>query len=582
MEGNNKDCTGSHVRPKSIKCDDLVETDLLVIGSGLGGLWSALSARDNGVENVVVVDKGAIADSSQSKMCAGATIYCGPRDNADLWLGELVRQQGYLSRQDMVIDMLSTSYARLLRLKSWGLWYKRTPWGSTTLPVGGARHLRMNAMARFKDLGGGSALVAPIKEQVKAGDVRFYSKIMITSLLKNKGRIAGAMGVHRITGKTVGFKAGCIVLATADCGFRNSACIGQATGDGFLLAYDAGARLNNMEFLGSNTGSPQYSLEAFADLAAGYGCKFLNAGKETFMGRYAASADRAEPFRIAQTMADEMEKGNAPPFYLDMTGLRWRLFLKFLYKRNATGFLLRMFEALEEHGVDPTGRPQEWGPLIRTIRGGVRTNMDCMSDSPGLFAAGTAQSVDPAGLNGYSTMRVMWSGERAGRAAAGFLNDIGDTEIDREDLDQKRRDALLPMKRKSGVHPDTVIGRLQNVILPYWVSLRKTEASLRSALAEVESIRYNCLPDLYAHDPHQLVKAHEARNMVLAAEFYLRASLKRNETRGDHYRADFPKTDNKKWLKWINIEKGEAGRPLLSTEEVPLQRYGLQPELKTR
>jgi fumarate reductase flavoprotein subunit len=104
-----------------------VETDLLIVGSGFAGLWAAISARQAGVERVTIVDKAAIAMSSQSRLCAGATIYCLPEDDTEAWLRDIVEANGFLSRQPMTAEIFETSYSRLCKLGEWGVHLPATP-----------------------------------------------------------------------------------------------------------------------------------------------------------------------------------------------------------------------------------------------------------------------------------------------------------------------------------------------------------------------------------------------------------------------------------------------------------------------
>ncbi|MCX7710979.1 MAG: FAD-binding protein [Clostridia bacterium] len=556
--------------------DNTIDTDLLVIGSGLGGLWSAWAALDSGLNRVAIVDKCSIGESSQSKMSAGATVYCTKRDPFDLWFKELVEQQKYLSRQDMVEDMLKTSGQLLEKQKEWGLWYEKMPWGSPTLHVGGTKNLKMHVLPRYKGIGGGGAIVNVIKDQVLAKGGEFYSKVMITGLLHSQGKVCGAVGVDRMTGETLTFKSRGVVIATADCSFGNTGCIGHSTGDGYKLAYDMGARLTNMEFWGSNTGSPQYSFESISDTAANFGCRFYNNKGQYFTHKYTSAGDKAEPFKIAQAMADEAENGGGPPYYFDMRSLAWRLGYQLVLKRKMTGFVTQMFEELKRQGIDPFERPMEWVPLMRTIRGGIRTDMNCMTDIPGLFAAGTAQALDPNGLNGISTVRAMWSGQQAGRQAARYINgsyDIKATGVD--NLSEARSLAVKPLKNSGAIKPVEVIGLIQMIVFPYNISLKKDSKSLLMAIRAIRNLKSVMEIELAADSPHELSKAHEAMNMTLTAELYLTASLLREESRGDHYREDYQKTDNKNWLKWINLKNGGNGNIATEIEPVPLNKYKL-------
>ncbi len=111
-----------------------VETDLLIIGTGFAGLWAAISAREAGVERVAMVDKASIAMSSQSRLCAGATIYCLPEDDVEVWLRDIVEANGFLSRQPLVEEILKTSAERLRKLEEWGVHYPQNAEGEFAIP----------------------------------------------------------------------------------------------------------------------------------------------------------------------------------------------------------------------------------------------------------------------------------------------------------------------------------------------------------------------------------------------------------------------------------------------------------------
>jgi len=218
-----------------------MESDLLIIGSGFAGLWAAVSAREAGVKRVTVVDKASIGMSSQSRLSAGATIYCLPEDDADLWLRSISEAQGFLCHQDMVADMLETSHARLRKLEQWGVLYQRDGEGKGyfRLPSRGLPHVKMLVRPHFGDKIGGSAVVDALRRQAIRSRIRQVPRVLITDLLQRDGRIAGALGVDRSSGVLRTFRARAVVLATADCSFRGHyVCTDATTGDAFRLAYD--------------------------------------------------------------------------------------------------------------------------------------------------------------------------------------------------------------------------------------------------------------------------------------------------------------------------------------------------------
>lgn len=555
----------------------MIETDLLIIGSGFAGLWAAIAARDAGVARVTLVDKGAIGMSSQSKMSAGATIHCLPEDDPDLWLRDITEAQGFLCHQDMVADMLATSSARLRRLESWGVRYERNPGGEghLRLPSRGFQHARMMVLPARRERIGGSAVVTTLQRQVARRRVRRHSRLLITELLQRHGRVAGAVGIDRTTGAPAVFTARAVVLAAGDCSFRgNYVGTDAATGDAFRLAYDAGVRLSNMEFLCVNTGSPRYGFEG-TGVVLRFGGRLINAKGEAFMPRYHPEGDAAETNFLTQGMIKEVQQGNGPPFFLDLGGTN-KDFLRSMFARFG-GFMPLNLERLRELGTDIYEKPQEWLPAVQTLRGGIRTGIECQSDLPGLFAAGLSQAFDPGLFNGWSSMRAMWSGERAGMETAAFLARAGDVVIDADRVAGARQDAMAPLGRRAGVAPDEVLDRLQRALFPYGVCVLKTAERLLSALRAVEELRDAAVPVLCAADAHELAKAHETANMVRVAEMFLRASLARTESRGDHFREDYPERDNRAWLKWVNLRRESDGAMVVEKEPVPFDRYPLQP-----
>jgi succinate dehydrogenase/fumarate reductase flavoprotein subunit len=554
---------------------ELRETDLLIVGSGFAGLWAAIAAREAGVKRVAIVDKAAIAMSSQSRLCAGATIYCLPEDDKEVWLRDVVEANGFLSRQPLVAEILETSYDRLRKLEEWGVSYPKPDGVYLRIPSRGFKHVMMMVAPRFRDRVGGSAIIDALRRKANPGTKR-YPRVLITDLLRHDGRIAGAVGLDRTTAEPVAFRARAVLLATADCSFRgNYVCTDPTTGDGFRLAYDQGVRLSNMEFLCTNTGSPHFGFEG-TGVALKWGGRLLNARGETFMERYHPDANAAEIHELTQAMAREVEKDHGPPFYIEM-GDAWTERIGPALS-SIGGFMPINLARLEAEGIDLTQR-QEWVPAVQTLRGGARVEADGQSDLPGLFAAGMTEALDPGLFNGWSTMRAMGSGERSGRGAAKYLREVGPVSPDADEIAELASRARAPLERKAAgaLHPDEVIERMHTVIFRPSVSILKRSDALGAALEEIEELRDAALPDLDARDPHELVKLHETRNLIHVAEMFLRSSLARTESRGAHFRADHPETNNDKWLAWVNLRRSERGKMLVETEPVPLHTYPIQP-----
>jgi succinate dehydrogenase/fumarate reductase flavoprotein subunit len=553
-----------------------IETDLLIVGSGFAGLWAAISTREAGVGRVAVVDKAAIAMSSQSRLCAGATIYCLPEDDTEVWLRDIVEANGFLSRQPLVAEILETSCARLRKLEEWGVSYPAPGGAYVRIPSRGLEHVKMMVVPRFRDRVGGSAVIDALRRRAIRAHIAQHPRVLVTDLLQRGGRIAGAVGLDRATAEPIAFAARAVLLAAADCSFRgNYVCTDGTTGDGFRLAYDQGVRLSNMEFLCTNTGSPRFGFEG-TGVALKWGGRLLNARSESFMEKYHPDANAAEIHELTQAMAREAEQGNGSPFYIEMADA-WKTRIGPALA-GIGGFMPINLAKLEAEGIDLAER-QEWVPAVQSLRGGVRIESDGQSDLPGLFAAGMTEALDPGLFNGWSTMRAMGSGERSGRGAAAYLRSAAPVSPDADEIAALVARATAPLERRAdgAPRPDQVIERMHALIFDPKVSILKRGESLSAALQEIQDLCVAALPALAARDPHELAKLHETHNMIHAAEMFLRASLTRTESRGSHFRVDHPELDNRRWLSWINLRRGEGGEMRVETEPVPLDSYPIQP-----
>jgi len=183
----------------------------------------------------------------------------------------------------------------------------------------------------------------------------------------------------------------------------------------------------------------------------------------------------------------------------------------------------------------------------------------CFSGVPGLYAAGDscATIIDGAayGVLGSGTMNASVTGTRAGIAAAKYAKQIVKPSVSEKDLSPLRDSVLMPTKRKGGFTPGWVTQTLKDAMVPYYILRIKHGDRLQSTLKWVEFMRDNLSPKIFARDPHELRLAHETKNMILSAEMKLKASLFRTESRGTHYREDYPRRDDPDWLAWVMIQE---------------------------
>ena len=220
------------------------------------------------------------------------------------------------------------------------------------------------------------------------------------------------------------------------------------------------------------------------------------------------------------------------------------------------------------------------GMSVHTTEGVWPTNMQCASSVPGLYAAGDSLGTMFSGaaysVTGSALATAAVTGTRAGIAAA---EDVLRTEVPtiaENVLAPVKTRTHTPVERKGGFGPRWVTQLIQNLMIPYYVTQVKHETRLQATLTLVEFLRDHIEPKLMAKDPHELRLAHETRNMVLNAEMRLRASLFRTESRGGHYREDYPQRKDPEWLAWVLL-KEEKGDMKLWKEPIPKKEW---PNLK--
>lgn len=197
----------------------------------------------------------------------------------------------------------------------------------------------------------------------------------------------------------------------------------------------------------------------------------------------------------------------------------------------------------------------------------------CSSNIPGLYAAGDALgSMQSGGIYtqvGGSLAGSASQGALAGKTAAEYAKGRELVKVSSADLKAINSDIYAPLLRDRGFSPQWVTQTMQGVMIPNFILYVKSEERLLAALTYIEYLRDHQVPLLKAADLHELRQCHETANMILNAEMKLRAALMRTESRGSHYREDYPQADDKNWRCWIKIRRGADGEMELLKHPVP-------------
>jgi succinate dehydrogenase/fumarate reductase flavoprotein subunit len=521
------------------------ETDVLVIGGGMAGLFAAVKAHDAGA-NVVMVSKGRLGSSGQTPFAKGIFSYDAEKEKTSL--DEFVEQvsASALGTNNPVYtrQMAEHSLARVNELREWGFFDSPLYNNSFSKPI-------------------------------TARNIPLVERVTITHLLKENGKIVGAAGFSADEQKVHFFKAKSVILCTGAGGFKpNGFPICDLTHDGTIMAYNIGAKVTGKEW---NDGHPGQATNAAAcfdgwhgmferkpgttgvgirhDLGVELNYAAYQSGNPVKMGRPGNDSSVVEggPYR-----PDMGEERSGPPGGEDDK------------KRPPEGKRKRPSGGGPEgEGGAPPGMGgtsvggSSAGMAIHKSEGLVPINEKCESSIPGLYAAGDALGSYMAGAIytqiGSSLAGSAVQGAIAAEAAAEYCIGIERLTVSQAKMDEIEEEILAPLKREAGYSPAWVTQTLQGIMIPNFIIYIKKENLMRAALAYIEELRDHHMPLLRAADMHELRLAHETRNMIISAEMKLKASIMRTESRCSHYRLDYPDMDNENWQAWINISKGEDG-----------------------
>lgn len=571
-------------RPALVEGRSKIETincNILVVGGGPAGCFAAIKAREQGVRDVVLADKGYVGKSGCGKFAAGSfKCFIPGEDDFDLWFGKAVEEGCFINDQAWTAIHLEEVYERALELDSWGVPFLKDEDGRFARLEGqGSSEKRPIKTMMFQ----GPVLMDVLRKKVRAMGVKILDKIMVTHLLHNRGdagTIAGAMGFDLRSGTFICFQAPATVLTTGAQAFKSHyAYQKMVTGDAHVMGLRAGASLANYEFCCHHLSCANFDTTGM-NVLQGKGARFVNAHGEPYMDKYDPEyGDHAAMNRLSAAMACEVRLGNGPIFYdfslFDSSTLSY-------FKET----LPIMYRAFEKAGYIRDGGIPDRIPWVSVnmgnvgYGGGLRITTRCETDLAGLYAAGDATCVPSAGVEGFCAYAVPFattSGARSGSYAAGYTRETGPVVPDPDEIESYSQELSSPLRRTRGVEPGYVALKVQEALFPMDVYLFRHGARLKRALDRVCRARDELVPVIRAYDPHYLRMAWEAANMVACGELFLRAALARTESRGSHLREDYPDINNRDWLKWILLRQNN-GAISVSTEDIPVESYPLQPE----
>ena len=583
--------------------------DVLVVGAGGAGLRAAIAASAAGV-SVGLVCKSLLGKAHTVMAEGGVAAALGNVDQRDSWqvhFADTMRGGQYLNNWRMAELHAREAPDRVRELEAWGALFDRTADGRILQRnFGGHKYPRLAHVGDRTGL----EMIRTLQDHSIHQGIDVHMECTILRIFTENGRAAGALAYDRERGRFRLFRSKAIVLATGGVGraFSITSNSWEYTGDGQALAYQAGAALQDMEFVqfhptgmiwppsvrgilvtegvrgeGGVLRNREGRRFMFDDIPDNYRSQTADTEEEGWRYTQGDKTARRPPElltrdHVARCILREVREGRGSPHggvFLDISWIREKLpdASKHIIKKLPS--MYHQFKQLAD--IDITTTPMEVGPTTHYIMGGIKVDGDTQGSTvPGLFAAGEcAAGLHGANrLGGNSLSDLLVFGKRAGEFAAAYARSNGPTTLDGAQVEDTARCALEPFERGAGSDgrgPYQLQQELQ-VTMQDLVGIVRTESEMREALKRIahlqEQTRRVGVVGNREYNPGWHT-ALDLPNLLTVSEAISRAAVERRESRGGHYRDDYPEKDPAAGRFNIVIRKGSEGEMQLSREPIP-------------
>jgi len=587
------------------------EYDVLIIGAGGAGLRAAIEASAAGVK-VGLICKSLLGKAHTVMAEGGMAAAMGNVDDRDNWrvhFADTMRGGQYVNNWRMAELHAKEAPERVHELEAWGAVFDRTPDGKILQRnFGGHRYPRLAHVGDRTGL----ELIRTLQDHGIHQGIIVHMEHTIVTLLKDGDRVVGALGYDRERGRFKIFQARAVVIATGGIGraYKVTSNSWEYTGDGQSLAYDAGAELMDMEFVQFHpTGMiwpPSVMGILVTEAVRGEGGVLRNKDGKRFMFddipdnyKPQTATDPEEGWRytqgdknakrppelltrdhVARCINREVKAGRGSPHggvFLDIAWIKEKIPGAAEHIKRKLPSMYHQFKQLAD--LDITKEPMEIGPTTHYIMGGIRVNGDTqMSNVPGLFAAGEAAAglhgANRLGGNSLSDLIVF--GKRAGEFAAKFARERGVGQINEAQVDEAARRALAPFDRGaqaggSAEGPYQVQHDLQEMMQGLVGIVRREEEMVRALDGIAKLSERAGRVAVYGHREYNpgWHTAIDLKNLLTVSEAITRSAIERKESRGGHFREDFPNKSAADGKVNVVLKKNPDGTMNVRRETIP-------------
>lgn len=530
--------------------------DYTVIGSGVAGLRAAIELSNAG--SVLVLAKSDLSNSATAWAQGGIAVALSDEDEISLHEQDTIKAGDGLCRADAVALLVEEGPKYITELIDWGTEFDRA--GTKLAFTREAAHSRSRVLHAHGDSTGREISRALLARAHSITHLHLRAHAFTTELIVESGGVVGLRFIDEVDGSIHEVRSEAVLLATGGLGqiYRETTNPDVATGDGMAIAYEAGAVLSDMEFVQFHPtaltvkGAPRFLL---SEALRGEGAILRNINLERFMKRYNEAQELASRDIVARAIVSEMQKTNSENVYLDMTAKNEG----FVEKRFP-----RIYATCMKYGVDLARDVAPVCPAAHYMMGGVKTDLWGRTSVPGLYAAGETANTGVHGANrlaSNSLLEGLVFGARSGQAM------VKDAPV------KKRHAAGLPGSPAPAPKSDNP-GNPGNSANAHAAKPAATKSGASPALTKIKDVMWRQVGIL--RDGKDLVSAidqlralelpktekpgradHELRNMHALALLIAQSALARQESRGSHYRADFPYRDDEDFNKHSLTQRGK-------------------------
>ncbi|RIL11496.1 MAG: fumarate reductase/succinate dehydrogenase flavoprotein subunit [Proteobacteria bacterium] len=585
------------------------EHDVVIIGAGGAGLRAAIEASAAGV-SVGLVCKSLLGKAHTVMAEGGIAAALSNVDERDSWrvhFADTMRGGQYINNWRMAELHAKEAPDRVRELEAWGAVFDRTPVGRILQRnFGGHRYPRLAHVGDRTGL----ELIRTLQDHGIHKGIQVYMECTVVKLIKDGSRIAAALAYDRERGRFKLFRAKAIVLATGGIGraYRITSNSWEGTGDGHSLAYHAGAELIDMEFVqfhptgmvwppsvcgilvtegvrgeGGVLRNSEGRRFMFDDIPENYRSQTADTPEEGWRYTQGDKDARRPPElltrdHVARCIMREIKAGRGSPHggvFLDISWIREKLPNAAEHIKRKLPSMYHQFKQLAD--IDITKEAMEVGPTTHYVMGGVRVDADTqMSRVPGLFAAGEcAAGINGANrLGGNSLSDLLVFGKRAGEYAAKYAKEYSAGGVPQDEVQEAIRWALSPFARagsREEEQPFLLQHELQDCMQDL-VGIVRTESEMQQALSKLAEFKQRAgrtaVRGHREYNPgwHTALDLH---HLLTVSEAISRSAIERKESRGAHFREDFPEKDSRFGGFNIVASKGAEGGMQIGTVPIP-------------